>query len=66
VYFHRVVPAVGAVVAGDRQAYTYLPDSVDRFLTARELSRAMQHAGLRDVRFRTFALGTVALHTGIV
>jgi demethylmenaquinone methyltransferase/2-methoxy-6-polyprenyl-1,4-benzoquinol methylase len=64
-YFHRVVPAVGAVVAGDRQAYTYLPDSVDRFLTPRELSTAMHRAGLRDVRFRTFALGTVALHTGI-
>ncbi len=30
-YFHHVVPAIGALVAGDRQAYTYLPDSVDRF-----------------------------------
>jgi len=66
VYFHRVVPAIGAVVAGDRQAYTYLPDSVDRFLTARELSAAMQRAGLRDTRFRTFGLGTVALHVGTV
>jgi demethylmenaquinone methyltransferase / 2-methoxy-6-polyprenyl-1,4-benzoquinol methylase len=65
-YFHRVVPAIGAVVAGDRQAYTYLPNSVDRFLTARELSTEMQRAGLRDVRFKTFALGTVAMHTGIV
>ena len=64
-YFHRVVPAIGAVVAGDRQAYTYLPNSVDRFLTTHELSRAMQRAGLHDVRSRTFALGTVALHTGI-
>jgi demethylmenaquinone methyltransferase/2-methoxy-6-polyprenyl-1,4-benzoquinol methylase len=65
VYFHRVVPAVGAIVAGDRHAYTYLPDSVDRFLTARELSSAMQRAGLRDVRFQTFGLATVALHVGI-
>lgn len=64
-YFHRVVPAVGALVAGDRQAYTYLPDSVDRFLTARELTAAMERAGLRDVRARTFGLGTVALHVGV-
>jgi demethylmenaquinone methyltransferase / 2-methoxy-6-polyprenyl-1,4-benzoquinol methylase len=63
-YFHRVVPAVGGLIAGDRQAYTYLPDSVDRFLTAQELSGAMEAAGLRDVHVRTFALGTVALHTG--
>ena len=65
-YFHRVVPAVGALVAGDRQAYTYLPDSVDRFLTARRLAAAMQDAGLRDVHFRTFGLGSVALHVGVV
>lgn len=64
-YFHRVVPAMGALVAGDRQAYTYLPQSVDRFLTPAELARAMADAGLREVRFRTFALATVALHIGI-
>jgi len=66
VYFRRLVPAIGAVVARDRQAYTYLPASVDRFLTARELATAMERAGLHDVRFRTFALGTVALHVGVV
>jgi demethylmenaquinone methyltransferase/2-methoxy-6-polyprenyl-1,4-benzoquinol methylase len=64
-YFHRVVPAIGALVAGDRQAYTYLPDSVDRFLTAPELAAAMRRAGLRDVSFRTFGLGSVALHVGV-
>jgi demethylmenaquinone methyltransferase/2-methoxy-6-polyprenyl-1,4-benzoquinol methylase len=66
VYFRRLVPAMGALVAGDRQAYTYLPASVDRFLTARELANAMERAGLREVHFRTFGLGTVALHVGVV
>ena len=65
-YFHRVVPAIGALVAGDRQAYTYLPDSVDRFLTARDLAAAMRRAGLHDVNYRTFGLGSVALHVGVV
>jgi demethylmenaquinone methyltransferase / 2-methoxy-6-polyprenyl-1,4-benzoquinol methylase len=65
-YFHRVVPAIGALVAGDRQAYTYLPDSVDRFLTAQGLAAAMRRAGLRDVSYRTFGLGSVALHVGVV
>ena len=64
-YFHRVVPAIGALVAGDRQAYTYLPDSVDRFLTAGDLAAAMRRAGLRNVSFRTFGLGSVALHVGV-
>ena len=64
-YFHRVVPAMGTLIAGDRQAYTYLPDSVDRFRTARQLAAAMESAGLSDVRFRTFGLGSVALHVGV-
>ena len=61
-YFNRVVPAIGAAVAGDRRAYTYLPESVDRFLTPRELTEAMERAGLHNVHSRTFALGTVGLH----
>jgi demethylmenaquinone methyltransferase/2-methoxy-6-polyprenyl-1,4-benzoquinol methylase len=65
-YFNRVVPVIGAAIARDRQAYTYLPESVDRFLTPDELAAAMRRAGLRDVHHRTFALGTVALHTGTV
>ena len=64
-YFHRVVPAVGAVVAGDRDAYTYLPDSVDRFVTPIGLARTMEAAGFRNVRHRRLALGTLALHVGV-
>ena len=65
-YFHRVVPLVGALVAGDRAAYTYLPESVDRFLTPRELHGLMEKVGLVQVRSRFFGLGTVALHVGVV
>ena len=65
-YFHRVVPAVGAVVSGSRDAYTYLPQSVDRFVTPAELTRLMNAAGLRDVRVRRVALGTVTIHAGRV
>lgn len=65
-YFNRVVPAIGAMVAGDRQAYTYLPQSVARFVTPAELARRMTAVGLRDVEYRTLGLGTVALHVGVV
>lgn len=61
-YFERVVPAVGALVAGDRAAYTYLPDSVRRFLSPRELAAVMAAAGLHDVGYRRLALGTIAIH----
>ena len=65
-YFHRVVPAVGALVAGNREAYTYLPRSVDRFVTPAELARLMESVGLRDVRVRRVGLGTVTIHVGRV
>jgi ubiquinone/menaquinone biosynthesis C-methylase UbiE len=60
-----VVPAIGAVVAGDHQAYTYLPQSVARFVTPAELAAVMARAGLRDIIYRTFGLGTIALHVGL-
>jgi demethylmenaquinone methyltransferase/2-methoxy-6-polyprenyl-1,4-benzoquinol methylase len=65
-YFHHVVPAIGALVAGDRQAYTYLPDSVERFVSPSALARLMAGAGLRDIGYRRLALGTIAIHTATV
>jgi len=60
------VPAIGALVAGDRQAYTYLPQSVERFVTPEQLARFMVSVGLRDVTFRRYGLETIALHIGSV
>jgi demethylmenaquinone methyltransferase/2-methoxy-6-polyprenyl-1,4-benzoquinol methylase len=65
-YFNRVVPAIGAVVAGDRQAYTYLPQSVERFVTPAELAGMMEKVGLQRVAYRRLGLGTIALHVGVV
>ena len=39
-YFNRVVPLIGAAVARDRAAYTYLPQSVERFVTPPQLAHA--------------------------
>jgi demethylmenaquinone methyltransferase/2-methoxy-6-polyprenyl-1,4-benzoquinol methylase len=65
-YFHRLVPAVGALVAGNRGAYTYLPRSVDRFVSPAELARLMAEAGLADVRVARAGLGTLTIHVGRV
>ena len=65
-YFDRLVPLIGAAVARDRAAYTYLPRSVERFVSPPELARLMTGAGLRQVRYRRLGLGTIAMHVGIV
>ena len=66
VYFRRFVPMVGALVARDRQAYTYLPRSVARFVSPPALTELMTHVGLRDVHYRRLGLGTIAIHIGRV
>ena len=65
VYFNRLVPLIGAAVAGDRAAYTYLPRSVEGFVAPPQLAQMMTRAGLRDVRYRRLGLGTIALHVGL-
>ena len=64
IYFHKVVPLLGELVAGDRAAYTYLPDSVDYFLTAAGLAAVYRQAGLVNVGYRRLGMGGVALHYG--
>ena len=64
VYFHKVVPLLGQLVAGDRTAYTYLPSSVDYFLTAEGLAEVYRRAGLVNVGYRRLGMGGVALHYG--
>jgi demethylmenaquinone methyltransferase/2-methoxy-6-polyprenyl-1,4-benzoquinol methylase len=64
-YFHQVVPWIGQLVGGDREAYSYLPQSVDRFVTPGELVALMGKVGLRGVTYRRLGLGTVTIHTGI-
>jgi demethylmenaquinone methyltransferase/2-methoxy-6-polyprenyl-1,4-benzoquinol methylase len=63
VWFDRVVPALGRV-AGDPDAYTYLPSSVRRFPGPRELAAEMAAAGLEDVRWLLTAGGIIAIHSG--
>jgi demethylmenaquinone methyltransferase/2-methoxy-6-polyprenyl-1,4-benzoquinol methylase len=65
-WFDRVVPALGRLVAGDGSAYGYLPASVRSFPEAGALAAIMIDAGLSHVRFRRFGMGIVALHCGVV
>jgi demethylmenaquinone methyltransferase/2-methoxy-6-polyprenyl-1,4-benzoquinol methylase len=63
-YFFRLVPLLGGLISGRRDAYTYLPHSTLAFPRPAELARIMESAGLRDVQWQTAMLGTVAIHWG--
>ncbi len=63
-YFHRIVPLVGGLLTGDREAYTYLPRSVDLFPAAEAFAALMVQAGLINVRCLKVGMGSVAIHVG--
>ena len=63
-YFARVVPFVGGLISGDRDAYRYLPRSVAAFPTADALAGLMRRAGLTAISYQLVGGGTVALHAG--
>ncbi len=64
-YFCKVLPKIGGLISGDRSAYTYLPNSVARFLRPPELAALMTAVGYHAVDYRVWTLGTVALHRGL-
>jgi len=64
-WFERAVPALGRL-AGDADAYSYLPRSVRRFPGPEELAARLAAAGLVDVRYLTTAGGIIAIHVGTV
>jgi demethylmenaquinone methyltransferase / 2-methoxy-6-polyprenyl-1,4-benzoquinol methylase len=64
-WFDRAVPALGRI-AGDADAYTYLPSSVRRFPGPQELAAAMERCGLRSIRYVLTAGGIIAIHVGEV
>ena len=65
-YSRRVLPWIGGMLTGNRDAYTYLPESVRKFPSAPELAEDMRRAGFRDVKFEYLTGGIVALHLGRV
>jgi demethylmenaquinone methyltransferase/2-methoxy-6-polyprenyl-1,4-benzoquinol methylase len=64
-YFHHILPRIGAWISGDQAAYRYLPESVGRFPSQRELVAMMEKSGLSRVSYRNLSGGIAALHWGL-
>jgi demethylmenaquinone methyltransferase/2-methoxy-6-polyprenyl-1,4-benzoquinol methylase len=63
-HMHVVIPALGGMISGVRDAYTYLPDSTEGFLTAENLAVRMAAAGFKNIHFKRYMFGTIAIHYG--
>ena len=63
-YSRRILPLLGGLLTGNRDAYTYLPESVRKFPDAPQLAADMKSAGFRGVGFEYLTGGIAALHLG--
>jgi demethylmenaquinone methyltransferase/2-methoxy-6-polyprenyl-1,4-benzoquinol methylase len=61
-YSFQVIPCLGDWVAGDRQAYQYLVESIRCFPDQKTLAKLLTEAGLQNVRFENFLGGISCLH----
>ena len=63
-YSFQVIPRVGEVVTGDREAYRYLVESIRKFPKPKAFAQMIEAAGFRRVSFSPMTGGVVALHSG--
>ena len=63
-YFHRLIPILGGLISGNREAYRYLPESVDLFPDPSTIDREMTEAGFKGVAHRPMTWGIAYLHKG--
>ncbi len=62
-YSFQILPRIGALVAGDRDAYQYLVESIRRFPSQTELVGRIEAAGLERARYRNLSGGIAAIHS---
>lgn len=61
----RVLPLLGRLLSGDKEAYSYLSRSIQGFASPGEVRQAMEQAGLEEVQVYPLTLGVTTLHVGI-
>ena len=63
-YSFNVIPAMGQAIAGDRDSYQYLVESIRRFPDQEAFAQMIRAAGFERVSYRNLSMGIAALHSG--
>ncbi len=63
-YLTKIIPLVGTILTGHRDAYTYLPNSTVGFKMPEALAQIIGEAGFAEVGYRRFMFNTIAVHWG--
>ncbi|PHR70770.1 MAG: bifunctional demethylmenaquinone methyltransferase/2-methoxy-6-polyprenyl-1,4-benzoquinol methylase UbiE [Arcobacter sp.] len=60
-YMNKILPILGGLISKNKEAYTYLPNSIDEFLTQDNLSRELKEAGLEPIYVKGFSMNISTL-----
>jgi demethylmenaquinone methyltransferase/2-methoxy-6-polyprenyl-1,4-benzoquinol methylase len=63
-YSFNVIPRMGQMIAGDRDSYQYLVESIRKFPDQETFANMIKAAGFHNVKYRNLSLGIAALHSG--
>jgi demethylmenaquinone methyltransferase/2-methoxy-6-polyprenyl-1,4-benzoquinol methylase len=63
-HMHFVIPTLGGILTGSKDAYRYLPETTEGFVTAEEMASRMAITGFKKIGFQRFMFGTIAIHWG--
>ena len=63
-YSFNVIPVMGQVVAGDRESYQYLVESIRKFPDQDAFAGMIRASGFGQVSYRNLTMGVAALHSG--
>ena len=60
-YMKKMLPFVGGLISKNREAYKYLPDSIDNFITSKQMITELENSGFKILENRNFSLGVSSL-----
>jgi demethylmenaquinone methyltransferase/2-methoxy-6-polyprenyl-1,4-benzoquinol methylase len=63
-YFRRALPLIGWLFSGEREAYNYLPDSVNKFPNNEDFLKMLSAAGFVDAQQIKLTGGVASIYTG--
>jgi demethylmenaquinone methyltransferase/2-methoxy-6-polyprenyl-1,4-benzoquinol methylase len=63
-HMHFIIPTLGGLLTGVKEAYGYLPETTEGFVTAEEMAARMAAVGFKKVNYQRFMFGTIAIHWG--
>lgn len=61
-YSHYILPAIGRLVSKHATAYTYLPDSIDKFASPEAFTALLEEVGFDSVERRSQSMGIAHIY----